>query len=174
MCYVLNFEIQIDTLEALILRVNATFMWRTFTFNHFSFLLKIMLKWQMYFITYFQRNKKTSNPDFTLNWARLNEGITGWLCCFPQMKSGTFIERKSFIGAGTAVLLWKLSLCFSYRDKLKGDSEMTPHLIWMQWLYSRLQSRPTCCQARVWEHVPATRWIWWTGQSLFGNMHIWM
>lgn len=58
------------------------------------------------------------------------------------MRSGTFLERKSVIGEGTAALLWKFSLCFSYHDKLKGDSEMATHLIWMQWLYTRSRHGP--------------------------------
>lgn len=43
-----------------------------------------------------------------------------------QMRSGIFQKRKPFIGAGTADLVWTVSLCFCYHQKKEkknwGDS----------------------------------------------------
>lgn len=48
-----------------------------------------------------------------------------------QMRSGTFEKRKPFICAGTAELVWRASLCFSYHKKLE-EIQCTKAPIWSQ------------------------------------------
>lgn len=98
---------QINTLEASILRLNATFMQR----KEFSFLPKnvqnffdwsdrctlILIFWWTTKLQILSRESSLSELTccanknaFALNLARLNERIASWLCCFSRWGVGPF------------------------------------------------------------------------------------
>ncbi len=69
-------------------------------------------------------------------WAPINEGIVFKvfcrLCRLSKWGVGPFEKRKPFICAGTAELVWRASLCFSYHRKLEESPCIKPP-IWSQY-----------------------------------------